>query len=85
MYENRTFVRFYIETPTLTLTLEQLSTPTDTHPSTVGQYSQSFATILNEGQYRVKFKDASTVNQANQLLLAPKSYLTIAYAQQAVE
>ena len=36
VYENRTFVRFYIETSTITLTVERLSTPTDTHPSTVG-------------------------------------------------
>jgi hypothetical protein len=85
VYENRTFTRFYVETSTMTLTLEQLSTPTETHPVTVGTYSQSFAKTLSEGMYRVKFKDGSTVNQGNQALMAPKSYLTIAYAQESVE
>lgn len=62
VYENRTFTRFYVETSTMTLTLEQLSSPTETHPVTVGTYSQSFAKTLSEGMYRVKFKDGSSVN-----------------------
>ena len=69
----------------MTLSLEQLQTADESHPKQLGTFSQSLAKILSEGQYRVKFKDGSAVNQANHALLAPKSYLTIAYAMPEVE
>lgn len=46
VFEDRTFVRFYVETPTMTLTLERLTSPNETHPRTIGSYSQSLAKIL---------------------------------------
>lgn len=46
VFEDRTFVRFYIETTTMTLTLERVASPTETHPTTIGSYSQTVAKIL---------------------------------------
>jgi hypothetical protein len=47
VYEDRTFVRFYMEMPDITLTLEKLDLGNETHPNNLGSYSQSLAKILN--------------------------------------
>ena len=48
---DRTFVRFYLERATVTLTLEQLAGNGNTHPKQQGTGSQAFSEILSRGQY----------------------------------
>lgn len=39
VFANRTFVRFYVESPTMALSLEQLQTADESHPKQIGTFS----------------------------------------------